>query len=114
MVAIGRRRQLPPLFDSREMGRRFKRALDDAGWAVQEDAVEAIRGACPGTTFAAGDLSALVQGYKMPQPDRLITIGYILGLDIRILFPELFDESGTAIRRGTHPEEFLSGWRLLP
>lgn len=118
--AISRgRRQLPSLFDAEEMGRRFRRALREAGWQAQVEAVRAIREAVPGTGFSETELSALVGGYQMPTVERLIALAVLLGLDLRILFPECFDgeawgsDGAVAITRRTHPWLFRDGCRKV-
>jgi hypothetical protein len=110
------KRQLPMPFDAEEMGRRFKEAMNDAGWLKQEDAVRAIRLAVPGTRFGKSDISALIGGYKMPQPDRLMAMIFLLGLDLRIIFKECFDDDdpyGHPVTRRSHPWLFIKGPRRL-
>lgn len=100
--------QIPPPFDSREIGRRFKRALDDAGWEKQDDAVAAIREAVPGTRFNKSHISSLIHGYRMPHADRLIALMILLKLDPRIMFPELFPGEGHP-PGSTDPDQLQDG-----
>lgn len=96
-------RQLPSPITAKELGRRFRRALQQAGYESQSSVIDAIRLAFPGTTFGPSTLSAMIQGYKLPQIDRMLAIVLVLGLDIRIVFREAFDGYGDAITRQSHP-----------
>lgn len=104
MVVSKVRRQLPRLWDAKVMGSRLRRAMQAAGYRTQAQAIRKIQAAVPGTRFSRSEMSALVNGYKEPMTGRLLVIAYILGLDIRILFPEFFASEGASLtRRSRHP-----------
>lgn len=106
--------RLPGTVDARELGLRVREALRRAGYSSQAEAFRAIQRAVPGSKFGKQDLSALIRGKRMPLTDRILTLSRILGLDPRILFPELFDQYGRSITPISHPDRFPGGLRKLP
>lgn len=105
------KKQVPGLIPADELARRFRVAMERAGYHTQADVLRAIRKAVPGTTIGRSDICNLCNGYKMPRIDRLLTILVAVGLDMTILFREGFDGEGRAISRTSHPDLFRSGYR---
>jgi transcriptional regulator with XRE-family HTH domain len=105
-----RKKQIPDLISAEEMGRRFSMALKMRGLS-QTAAINRLRKAFQDTRIGRAEMSSLCRGYKMPRLGRLLTIALALGLDLRVLFREAFDEKSRLVTPGTHPEAFRSGLR---
>jgi hypothetical protein len=106
--------RLPGMVDARVLGMRVRQALRQAGYVSQAEAVRAIQKAVPGSKFGKQDLSALIRGKRMPLADRVLTLAVMLGLDLKILYPEAFDAHGRPITPMSHPDLFRGGCRKLP